>query len=56
MSLKTGGQPGHIFEHHMRVLLGHEICHLLGYDHIKDEDYKVMKQKENTILQKLSVK
>ncbi|MCL4229738.1 rRNA maturation RNAse YbeY, partial [Candidatus Dependentiae bacterium] len=31
----------------------HGICHLLGYDHIKDEDYKVMKRKEATLLKKL---
>lgn len=41
------------FEHHMQRLLVHGVCHLLGYDHIKDEDYKVMKRKENTLLKKL---
>lgn len=41
------------FEKRMQVLLVHGICHLLGYDHIKDEDYKVMKRKEATLLKKL---
>lgn len=41
------------FEKRMQVLLVHGICHLLGYDHIKDEDYKVMKRKEVTLLKKL---
>ncbi|MCL4229844.1 rRNA maturation RNase YbeY, partial [Candidatus Dependentiae bacterium] len=27
------------FEKRMQILLVHGICHLLGYDHIKDEDY-----------------
>ncbi len=41
------------FEHRMRVLLVHGICHLLGYDHIKDEDYKKMHRKELFLLKKL---
>lgn len=42
------------FEQRMRVLLVHGICHLLGYDHIKDEDYDVMKAKETELLSLLS--
>ncbi len=42
------------FEQRMRVLLVHGICHLLGYDHIKDEDYEVMKIKEAELLALLS--
>jgi rRNA maturation RNase YbeY len=38
----------------MEVLLVHGICHLLGYDHIEDEDYKVMHRKELALLKKLS--
>jgi len=38
------------FEERMRILLVHGICHLLGYDHIKDEDYEVMKEKEAELL------
>lgn len=41
------------FDERMRVLLVHGICHLLGYDHLKDEDYAVMKQKEQELLQLL---
>lgn len=43
----------HDFNHRMKVLLVHGICHLLGYDHIKDEDYKVMKRKESSLLKQL---
>lgn len=42
------------FEKRMQVLLVHGICHLLGYDHIKDEDYKIMHRKEASLLKKLS--
>lgn len=48
------GRWGQTFEQRMRVLLVHGVCHLLGYDHIKDEDYEVMKAKENWILEKLA--
>jgi|SRR3989304_8049153 len=38
------------FEERMQVLLVHGICHLLGYDHINDEDYVIMKKKENELI------
>lgn len=41
------------FEKHMQRLLVHGICHLLGYDHIKDEDYRIMHRKELYLLKKL---
>ena len=41
------------FEKHLQRLLVHGICHLLGYDHIKDEDYKIMHKKETQLLKKL---
>jgi len=47
-------QWGESFEQRIRVLLVHGVCHLLGYDHIKDEDYRVMKRKESFLLKKLT--
>ena len=41
------------FEKRMQRLLVHGICHLLGYDHIEDADYKIMYKKEMALLQKL---
>lgn len=41
------------FEKHLQRLLVHGICHLLGYDHIEDADYKVMHKKEKALLKKL---
>lgn len=40
-------------EERIRVLLVHGICHLLGYDHLDDRDYKVMHKKEQELLKKL---
>ena len=44
------------FETRMRVLLVHGICHLLGYDHIEDEDYTKMHAKETELLEMLGKK
>ena len=44
---------GQSFDERMRVLLVHGICHLLGYDHIKDEDYEIMQKKEEELLKLL---
>ncbi|GMU19400.1 MAG: endoribonuclease YbeY [Candidatus Babeliales bacterium] len=41
------------FEKHIQRLLVHGICHLLGYDHIEDNDYKIMHKKEMELLKKL---
>ena len=38
------------FEERMKVLLVHGICHLLGYDHIEDADFKIMAKKEKSLL------
>lgn len=42
------------FEERLRVLLVHGMCHLLGYDHIEDADYRKMRAKESWLLKKLS--
>jgi probable rRNA maturation factor len=41
------------FEERLRVLLVHGICHLLGYDHIEDDDYRRMRAKESYVLKQL---
>lgn len=41
------------FEDRIDVLLVHGICHLLGYDHIEDEDYEIMKTEESFLLEKI---
>ncbi len=37
----------------LRILLVHGICHLLGYDHDTDHDWRRMRAKEGYILKKL---
>lgn len=41
------------FDERLSTLLIHGICHLLGYDHIKDEEYEVMHKKEEELLKLL---
>lgn len=40
-------------EKHIQRLLVHGICHLLGYDHIEDKDWRKMRAKEGWLLKKL---
>lgn len=41
------------FAEHMRALLVHGVCHLLGYDHIEDADWRSMRAKEAYLRKKL---
>lgn len=43
----------HPLEKEIDILFIHGLFHLLGYDHIKDEDYEVMRRKEEKALRKL---
>jgi probable rRNA maturation factor len=43
------------FQEHMRNLIIHGICHLLGYDHIHDQDYRRMRLKESFLLKQLLI-
>jgi rRNA maturation RNase YbeY len=47
------GQDPQAFDARMQVLLVHGICHLLGYDHIQEADYKKMHTKELALLRRL---
>ena len=46
---------GHSFERELNYLAAHGICHLLGYDHMTDEDKAVMREKEEKVLKKLNL-
>lgn len=41
---------GHALTHEVRVLLVHGICHLLGYDHERDDEAEVMEARERELL------
>ena len=41
---------GHSFERELSYMIVHGFYHLMGYDHIQEEDKKVMRQKEDVVL------
>ena len=46
---------GHSEERELSYLTVHSILHLLGYDHIEDEDRLLMREKEKEIMKELGV-
>lgn len=46
---------GHSFERELAYMIVHGFYHLMGYDHIKEEDKKIMRPKEEYILNKLNI-
>jgi probable rRNA maturation factor len=45
----------HSFERELAYMIVHAFFHLVGYDHIKEEDKKIMREKEETILKVLDI-
>lgn len=46
---------GHSFERELAYMVVHGFYHVMGYDHIKEEDKKIMRPKEEYILNKLNI-
>ena len=46
---------GHSFERELAYMLVHGFYHLMGYDHIEEEDKKQMRAKEEIVLNKLNI-
>lgn len=46
---------GHSFERELSYMVVHSFYHLMGYDHIKEEDKQVMRPKEEYVLNKLGI-
>lgn len=46
---------GHSFERELSYMIVHGFYHLMGYDHIKEEDKKKMRPKEEKILNELKI-
>lgn len=56
---KVKGQAkeyGHSFEREFAYMLVHGFYHLMGYDHIKEEDKIIMRPKEENVLGKLGIR
>lgn len=48
--LEQSSEYGHSFERELFYVLTHGVLHLLGYDHIENEDKIIMRKKEEEIL------
>ena len=46
---------GHSFERELAYMVVHGFYHLMGYDHMVEDDKKIMRQKEENVLQKLNI-
>lgn len=47
---------GHSFDRELAYMLVHGFYHLMGEDHIEEEDKKIMREKEENVLNKLGIK
>ena len=47
---------GHSFERELSYMVVHSFYHLMGYDHINEEEKKVMREKEENVLSLLDIK
>lgn len=46
---------GNSLENEIKKLVIHSMLHLMGYDHIKDEDYLIMNKKEKELDKKINI-
>ncbi|WP_422486325.1 rRNA maturation RNase YbeY [Gudongella sp. DL1XJH-153] len=46
---------GHSVERELAYLTAHSTLHLVGYDHMNDEDKETMREKEKLIMKKLQI-
>ena len=53
---KQAEEYGHSFERELSYMVVHSFYHLLGYDHIKEEDKQLMRPKEENILNRLEIR
>lgn len=46
---------GHSYNRELHYLAAHGLCHLLGYDHIEEEDKREMRALEEKVLNKINI-
>ncbi|MBS6006452.1 MAG: rRNA maturation RNase YbeY [Clostridium baratii] len=54
-ALEQSEEYNHSFTREACYLVVHSVLHLLGYDHMEDEDKKIMRKREEEILGKLDI-
>ena len=46
---------GHSFEREVCYLVCHSMFHLMGYDHMQEDEKKIMREKEEKVMDKLNI-
>ncbi|MDR3594617.1 rRNA maturation RNase YbeY [Clostridium sp.] len=54
-ALEQSEEYSHSYEREAAYLVVHSVLHLLGYDHMEEEDKKLMRSREEDILDKLNI-
>ena len=54
--LREAEEIGIPFEQHVAHMVVHGVCHLMGYDHITDDEAAIMEMKESKALKKIGIK
>lgn len=52
---EQANEYGHSFERELAYMIVHGFYHIRGYDHMKEEEKKVMRQKEENVLSQLEI-
>lgn len=52
---KQAEEYGHSFRREVAFLIAHSLLHLCGYDHMDDDERKVMEDKQEAILKNLNI-
>ncbi|MCI6012268.1 MAG: rRNA maturation RNase YbeY [Firmicutes bacterium] len=47
---------GHSFEREIIYLFVHSVLHLLGYDHMDEDEKKIMRRREEAVMEKIGLK
>jgi probable rRNA maturation factor len=54
-ALRQSAEYGHSFYREVAYLTVHSILHLLGYDHMEEDEKKVMREREEIIMNKVGL-
>lgn len=54
-ALEQSEDYGHTLEREIAYLTAHSMLHLLGYDHMEEEEKQIMRQKEKEIMKRLGI-
>ncbi len=54
-ALEQSREFNHLYEREASYLVVHSMLHLLGYDHMEDEEKGIMRKREEEILNKLNI-